>query len=97
MITGIDIKLEPVPMSTTGSGELFKLRLKRGIAFDIEINNYTIVTSRDINDVITTDFLANTDDKVMTITEGGNGFSDKRMVIPIRNIRYIVCYEDNVA
>lgn len=97
MITGIDIKLEPVPMSTTGSGELFKLRLKRGIGFDMEINNYTVVTSRDLNDVLTSNFLANTDDKIMTITEGGNGFSDTRMVIPIRNIRYIQCYVDNVA
>ena len=97
MITGVDIKLEPVPMSTSGSGEMFKFRLKRGTTFDFEIDNYTIVTTRDLNDVITNQFLPNNDDKVMTIREIGNGFSDVIFKIPVCNIRYIKCYNDEVA
>jgi hypothetical protein len=84
-------------MSTSGSGELFKLRLKRGIHFDFQIDNYTVISTSDAQGTITNDFFPNNDDKIMTITEVGNGFSDTRMKIPVCNIRYIQCINDNVA
>lgn len=74
MVTGVDIKLEPVPMSTTGSGELFKFRVSKGVtfAFQEEVNT--------------------TGDPILSVLETGNGYNDRVFMIPIRNIRYIVCY-----
>ena len=47
MVTGVDIKLEPVPMSTTGSGELFKFRLKTGVTFSFstDVGNEILTVS----------------------------------------------------
>jgi hypothetical protein len=78
MITGVDIKLMPVPGSQ--SGELFKFRLKQGTYFVLDYDTYSEAPSQ---------YFPLSIDKVMTVTEIGNGFTDVVFKIPVHNIRYI--------
>lgn len=91
MTTGVDIRLEPVPMSTTGSGELFKFRLKNGTTFSFEIDNYTTISTSD-GGTVTTQFFPVESEKMLTLLEMGNGMSEVIFKIPVKNIRYIQCY-----
>lgn len=90
MVTGVDIKLEPVIGSL--SGEMFKFRLTRGISFIFDIDNYTTISTRDINEVITNQFFPVMSDKLLTISEAGDGFQEIKIKVPVNKIRYILCY-----
>lgn len=90
MVTGIDIKLEPVAGSL--SGEMFKFRLKHGTSFVFDIEHYTVITTKDENGVATSDYFPIYGDKIMNIIEAGEGFMELLLKVPVNNIRYIQCY-----
>lgn len=91
MVIGVDIKLEPVPMSTTGSGELFKFRLKHGVTFLLDVDHYITIGTSDASGIVTYQYFSN-DEKTLTVSEAGNGIQEIVFKILLKNIRYIQCY-----
>jgi hypothetical protein len=89
MVTGVDIKLIPVPGTT--SGEMFKYRLTRGTTLTFDIDNYTTITTND-GGVITSEFFPVDSDKLLTVSEVGVDFQNPLIKLPVNQIRFILCY-----
>ena len=92
MVTGVDIKLIPVPGTT--SGEMFKFRLTTGTAISFDIDNYTTISTSDGAGTVTSQFFPVDSDKLITISELGNGINKTLIKLPVNQIRYILCYNN---
>ena len=90
MVTGVDIKLVPVP--TTTSGELFKLRLTTGQDLIFDIDNYSTIISE--NGQVTSLLFPVDSDKLLTISELFGTVKKPIFKIPVSQIRYILCYNN---
>jgi hypothetical protein len=89
MVTGVDIKLVPVPGTT--SGEMFKFRLTKGLTLKFDIDNYTTITTSE-GGTVTSEFFPVDSDKLLTVSEVGVDFSNPLIKLPVNQIRYILCY-----
>ena len=88
MVTGVDIKLVPVPGTT--SGELFKFRLTSGQDFIFDVDNYSTIISE--NGQVTSLLFPVDSDKLLTISELFGTEKKPKIKIPVTQIRYILCY-----